>query len=100
MDDSVYWQGRTYSRKQIKALKDNNFKNISSSKLKFISKMGGVASGIARRKKRDEREAIKRVLHQQLLIDEITEKELEDFISWQKNVKKMNPERTTSEPRK
>lgn len=87
MNDSVYWHGRTYSSKQVDVLINNNFKNISSEKHKSISKKGGIASGIARRKKREEQEHCKKMFYKAMRLSGFMEDELRDFEKWQKYVK-------------
>lgn len=84
VDKSVYWKGKVYSSKQVDVLVNNNFKNIPSEKHKSISKKGGIASGIARRKKKKQYEYCKKVVHNSMNLYGILDEEIREFENWKK----------------
>lgn len=84
--EQIYWHGRYYNTNSLENL--ITFKDMTEEKQKEIARMGGVASGKARRQKRALKELCMYQLEKQLMIEGWLETDLADFREWQKQKRK------------
>lgn len=83
-DKKYFWHGRFFSENQINALKENNFRNIPTDKLKAISSKGGKVSAEKKRRVKAMKERASQILNDQLFYEGYTEEFLKDFAEFRK----------------
>lgn len=70
------------------SFEENNFRELQKSdpaRLKEIARSGGVASGVSRRKNKQQREVLGTMLDIALRMDFATPEELKEFRKWKKS---------------
>lgn len=73
------------------SFEENNFRALSNNnpdRMREIARSGGVASGVSRRKNKQQREVLGTMLNVALQMDFATPEELKEFRKWKKNHKK------------
>jgi hypothetical protein len=76
------WQGRKYNTNSVKNLIP--LQDRTPEERREISRMGGIASGIARAYKREIRETAERTFDAYLLSEGYLNQDIKDFREWQK----------------